>query len=118
MLIRKLITFLVMLCVLCASTANIAAAVLDRDAAMASLQDSPADCHGIKPDADHAFLHDSAQNHKTKASHACCASILGIVSRAGDLPSLPGSDVFASFSPSLRLIVRIEGIYRPPPRNS
>lgn len=108
---RKLIAFLVGLCVLLAPVLSNAALAIP--APMVHSDGHGADCHGVAPsggEADHAGTHTAG----SKASHSCCFNFVGILPAADPLPLPHGAGARIPFNPSLGLASRAEGVYRPP----
>jgi hypothetical protein len=108
---RKLIAFLVGLCVLLAPVLSNAA--LPMPSPMVHADGHGADCHGLAPqgdDADQPGTHAPA----SKASHSCCFNFVGILPAADPLPPPHGAGARIPFSPRLGLAFRMEGVYRPP----
>ena len=50
----------------------------------------------------------------SKVSHACCTNLLGMVSPVARLQIVPSSNERVPFYRSLSLVLRPEGLYRPP----
>jgi hypothetical protein len=109
--LRKLLSILVALCVLFAPVVSNASVSVDIP--MAHTQDHKADCHTVK-DCHTSQSHDEMHHSGSKASHSCCAAFVGIVPDSNLVHAAQASDGLISFNPSLSLISRIEGLYRPP----
>lgn len=112
MTLRKLLTLLVAVCVLFAPVVSNAA--VPADVAVTHTQDQTAACHTADAQASHDGIHHSG----SKVSHSCCAAFVGIVPNATLVYAAQGTDGLIPFNPSLSLISRIEGLYRPPRQTS
>ncbi len=118
---RTLIVLILALCVSLAPTVSVVAMTADDGTTLMRMQDPSADCHAAGQAAGQsraANMRQDAPDHETKVSHACCASILGIPAQTLGLEGMPGSQALTPANASLRLISRVEGIYRPPPASS
>lgn len=108
---KKPIILLVALCVLLAPVLSNAA--VSMPVPVAHTQDHGADCHTIKTVDCHAS-HDGTHSNSTKATHGCCFNFVGILSATKLVePNLSSADLIP-FNPSLSLLSRVEGLYRPP----
>ena len=111
MVLRKILTILVAMCVLFAPVVSNAAVSVDLS--VAHTQDHKVDCHTIAPDDCHAS-HDKAHHSGAKVSHSCCFSFVGIVPDIAPIQATQSLKELIPFNPSLSLSSRIEGLYRPP----
>ena len=115
MKLRKLLSILVALCVLFAPVVSNASVSVD--VPVAHTQDHKADCHTVT-DCHTSQSHDGMHHSSSKVSHSCCAAFVGIVSDSNQVHVAQATDGLIPFNPSLSLISRIEGLYRPPRQNS
>lgn len=109
--LKKVITLLVGLCVLLAPV--LSSAAVFSVVPVAQVQEVQADCHAVKTVDDHETHHDVHQT-STKAAHTCCFNIVGVLSGTNLVKADARSSELIPFSPSLTLISRAEGLYRPP----
>ena len=115
MCLKQLLSIFVALCVLFAPVASNASASVDMP--VAHTQDHKADCHMVT-DCHASQSHDGMHHSGSKVSHSCCAAFVGIVPDSNLVHAAQASDGLIPFNPSLSLISRIEGLYRPPRQNS
>lgn len=106
---KKLIVFLVGLCVLLAPV--LGNAVLLLPAPSAHAHDQAADCHSPKPG-------DGAHSSGVKVNHSCCFNFVGSLSVATLIQPIQSAGEIIPFNPSLSLASRVEGLFRPPRQNS
>ncbi len=112
-MLKKFVTALVALCVLFAPV--VSNATVSVDDPMAQMQDHKADCHAV---SDCHASHDGVHHSGSKVSHSCCGAFVGIVPDSNLVHAAQASDGLIPFNPSLSLITRIEGLFRPPRQNS
>jgi hypothetical protein len=113
--LRKLLSILVALCVLFAPVVSNASVSVDIP--VVHTQDHKTDCHTAK-DCHSSQSHDGMHHSGSKVSHGCCVAFVGIVPDLNLLHAAQAADGLIPFNPSLSLISRIEGLYRPPRQNS
>lgn len=108
---QKLIALLVGFCVLL--TPMLSNAGMPVPVAAAESQSLPPSCHTAQAEAALVSQDDSPMANG-QAAHACCFNAVGILPAM--MQSLPrqGSVELTPFNPSLSLISRVEGLYRPP----
>jgi hypothetical protein len=112
---KKLLALLVGLCVLLAPVLSNAAVVVPIPAAQT--HDYQVDCHAM-PSVNGQMSHDDANTPNNKTAHGCCVNVVGILSATNLVQPYQSSNELIPFNPSLRLISRVEGLYRPPRQNS
>lgn len=83
------------------------------DIPVAHTQDHKADCHTLAVTDCHAS-HDGVHHSGTKVSHGCCFSFVGVLSDMNVIHVVQSSNELIPFNPSLSLVSRMEGFYRPP----
>ena len=106
---KKLVVFLVGLCVLLAPVLGNTALLLPAPSVLA--HDHAADCHSTKSG-------DSTHSNSAKVTHSCCFNFVGSLSVVSLIHPLQGTSEIIPFNPSLSLTSRIEGLFRPPRQNS
>ena len=109
MLHKKLIVFLIGLCVLLAPVLSNVTLLLPVPTAHA--HDQAVDCHFTKSG-------DSSHSNSPKVTHSCCFNFVGSLSATNLIQPLQGISEIIPFNPSLSLTSRIEGLFRPPRQNS
>lgn len=114
---KKLMALLVGLCVLLAPVLSNAAISVPISAPVTHTQGHPADCHSVQT-VDSQDSHDGTHGANTKATHGCCFNFVGILSATNLIEPSTSSAEIVPFNPSLSLLSRVEGLYRPPRQRS
>jgi hypothetical protein len=111
---RKFLSLLLAFCVMLATFPGGAALAFGAKDAAGSGSHSMTTCHdAMDSDAGSHDRHDAPAD-AAQPQHNCCTGFVGILSTTAFSPVMPHARETPLFLPSLRLLSRTTGIYRPP----